>query len=158
MTDLPDGPFQEIENRFNELETEMARPEIAADYSKLEKLLIERARLEPIVLRYREYLKLLDDFSKSAELLSTTKEDDMVELIEQEISDIKVRLTDLVAALKIDLIPKDPRDSKDVFVEIRAGTGGDEAGLFAGDLFRICLLYTSPSPRDLSTSRMPSSA
>lgn len=141
MTDLPDGPFQEIENRFNELETEMARPEIAADYSKLEKLLIERARLEPIVLRYREYLKLLDDFSKSAELLSTTKEDDMVELIEQEIGDIKVRLTDLVAALKIDLIPKDPRDSKDVFVEIRAGTGGDEAGLFAGDLFRMYSRY-----------------
>ena len=141
MTDLPDGPFQEIVNKFNNIEMEMARPEIAAEYSKLEGLVKERARLEPVVLRYQEYLKLTEDFSQSSELLSTTKEHDMIELIEQEIGDIKKRLDELIQALKVDLIPKDPRDSRDVFVEIRAGTGGDEAGLFAGDLFRMYSRY-----------------
>ena len=140
--DIPLRPLEDLEKRFEEINAKIVQPEIVSEYSQLEKFLKERSKLEPIVLRFRELKNKKLDLDESNELLRSNNDSDMTQLIQDEISEITASINILSDQLKLDLIPKDPRDEKDVFVEIRAGTGGDEAGLFAGDLFRMYSRYS----------------
>ncbi len=129
-----------IEARYQELTQAMATPEVATDYIKLAEYGQERAELEPIVLRYREYEDVLEQIEGARELLDE-EDSEMVELAQNELSELEPRAERLAEQLRRMLIPKDPRDEKNVIVEIRAGAGGDEAGLFAADLARMYMRY-----------------
>jgi len=144
-----------IEQRFDELTAGMASPEVATDYTKLAQYGQERAELEPTVLAYQEYKKILDDIEEATELLAEDDEE-LVEMAKAELAELEPQRDALVERLKFLLLPKDPRDDKNVIIEIRAGAGGDEAGLFAADLNRM---YTHYAERNgwkteiLSTNR-----
>ena len=126
------------EERFTALEQEMAAsPE---DYQRVAQLAQERAELEPVVTAFREYSALQDQLAE-AETLREGTDPEMRELAEQEIEEIQPKLVELEAKLKEMLIPRDPRDLRNVIMEIRAGTGGDEAGIFAADLYRMYSRY-----------------
>ncbi|MFO7741247.1 MAG: peptide chain release factor 1 [Anaerolineae bacterium] len=132
----------QIEERYEELMQLMARPEVAQDHQRVAELAKERSDLEEVVTVYREFKATADELEDTAELL---EEDDigpeLRELAEMEVLDLEERQEGLRHELRRLLIPKDPRDAKDVIVEIRAGTGGDEAGLFAADLYRMYTRY-----------------
>ncbi|MGH2619602.1 MAG: peptide chain release factor 1, partial [Anaerolineales bacterium] len=127
-----------LEERFQALEQQMAAA--ASDYQRLAELARERAELEPMVTAFREYRDLSDRLSQ-AQGFSGGEDPELRELALQEIQEIQPRLDGLESRLKDMLLPRDPRDRRGVIVEIRAGTGGDEAGLFAADLFRMYLRY-----------------
>jgi len=129
-----------IEERYEELTRAMATPEVATDYQKLAEYGQERAELEPVVLRYREYKGVEERIEEARELLDE-QDSEIVELAQSELDDLTPRAEALAEQLKVMLIPKDPRDAKNVIVEIRAGAGGDEAGLFAADLARMYMRY-----------------
>ena len=97
----------------------------------------EHAEIEPIVMKYREYKKYLEELEGAKEMLQEKLDDDMNELVKEEIKELEENIASIEEELKVLLIPKDPNDHKNVIVEIRAGAGGDEAALFAGDLFRM---------------------
>ena len=125
-----------IEARFEELNRMMA--EGAGDFSKIADLARERAESEPIVNAYREYQGVLRDLAGARELLSDPA---MGEMAADEIRTLEGRQAELEAQLKLLLVPRDPRDEKSVIFEIRAGTGGEEAGIFAADLYRMYTRY-----------------
>ncbi len=127
-----------IETRFEALEQEMA--EAAQDYQRLAELAQERSDLEPIVTAYRRYRRVADRLEQ-ARGLAPGQDPEMDELVEQEIAELEPQLKSLEAELRSLLLPTDPRDRRDVIMEIRAGTGGDEAGLFAADLYRMYARY-----------------
>ena len=129
-----------IEERYQELTQAMATPEVSTDYVKLAECGQERAELEPIVLRYREYEDVLGQIEGARELLHE-EDSEIVELAQSELSELEPRAERLAEQLRHMLIPKDPRDAKNVIMEIRAGAGGDEAGLFAADLARMYMRY-----------------
>ena len=131
----------EVENRHIELEAAMGDPAIAADYEKVAQLAKERASLQGIVDAFREYRKLAEELEGARELLQAADDADMRELAGEEVSELEAGTADLLERLRLMLLPKDPRDSKNVIVEIRAGAGGDEAGIFAGDLLRLYMRY-----------------
>ncbi len=127
-----------LEERFQSLEQQMA--EAASDYQRVAELARERAELEPLVSAFREYHGLSDQLSQ-AQTFSEGDDPELRELALQEIREIQPRLGGLESRLKEMLLPRDPRDRRDVIMEIRAGTGGDEAGLFAADLLRMYLRF-----------------
>jgi peptide chain release factor 1 len=132
--------LEATEQRFDDLTAEMARPEISGDYEKLQALAKERAAIEEVVSLYRDWKatgKALDD----ARALANDNDAEMAALGREEVESLTSRRADLEQSLKRALVPKDPRDERDVIVEIRAGTGGDEAALFAADLFRMYSRY-----------------
>jgi peptide chain release factor 1 len=129
-----------IEERFNELTEAMARPEIASDHVKLSEYARERSELEPFVTRYQEYKNATAQIEETRDLLDE-EDPEMVALAEAELDTLESRAEALSAELQQMLLPKDPRDDKNVIIEIRAGAGGDEAGLFAADLARIYMRY-----------------
>jgi peptide chain release factor 1 len=126
-----------IEARYNEIEVMMGDPEIASDYEQVAKLNKERSDLQEIVDAYRHYSKQAADLQGARELLKETDDSEMREMAAMEIEELEASTEQLFEAMKIMLLPKDPRDGKNAIVEIRAGAGGDEAGLFAGDLLRM---------------------
>lgn len=132
----------EIEERYEELTRLMAQPEVAQDHQRVAELAKERSDLEDVVTIYREFKAVSHELEDTVELL---EEDDIGpdfrELAEAEIVDLEQKREKLSQELRRLLIPKDPRDVKDVIVEIRAGAGGDEAGLFAADLYRMYTRY-----------------
>ncbi len=130
-----------IEARYEELNTLIADPKIATDYQLVARYAQERAELEPIVAAYREYRSVLQELEEARELLEEESDPEMRGLAEVEIEELSRRRTELEAELKRLLLPKDPRDERNVIVEIRAGAGGDEAGLFAADLYRMYTRY-----------------
>jgi peptide chain release factor 1 len=127
-----------LEERFQALEQQMA--EAASDYQRVAELARERAELEPMVTAFREHRDLSDQVSQ-AKSFSEGEDPELRELALQEIQEIQPRIDGLESRLKEMLMPRDPRDRRDVIMEIRAGTGGDEAGLFAADLLRMYLRY-----------------
>ena len=127
-----------LEERFQALEQQMA--EAGSDYQRLAGLGRERAELEPMVTAFREYRDLTDRLSQ-AQSFGEGEDPELRELALQEVQEIQPRLAGLESRLKEMLMPRDPRDRRDVIMEIRAGTGGDEAGLFAADLLRMYLRY-----------------
>ncbi len=131
----------EVENRFIELEGMLGDPDIATDYEKVAELAKERASLSDIVDAYRRYRRQAQELEEAQELLREAEDAELRELAGEEIAELEASNAELLEALRLMLLPKDPRDSKNVIVEIRAGAGGDEAGIFAGDLLRMYTRY-----------------
>jgi peptide chain release factor 1 len=133
--------LEKIAKRFEELTQQMASPEVLADPRQLQALAKERAAIEDIATRFADYKALSKSLEDTQGMLSDGLDEEMAELAREEIKTLQDKKTGLLEALKLDLIPKDPNDEKDVIMEIRAGTGGDEAALFAADLFRMYTRY-----------------
>ncbi len=132
----------QIEERYEELAQLMAKPEVAQDHQRVAELAKERSDLEDVVTVYREFKATSDELEDTVGLLEEEEiGPELRELAEMEIVDLEERREELRLELRRLLIPKDPRDVKDVIVEIRAGAGGDEAGLFAADLYRMYTRY-----------------
>ncbi len=130
-----------VEEKADTINRELSSPEIFSDQNRYRSLSKEQAELRPIVERIAEYRKIIDELGQAEELLREETDEDMRELARSEAEDLKSRLPDLERELRVLLLPKDPRDRRDVILEIRAGTGGDEAALFAADLFRMYTRY-----------------
>ena len=128
-----------IENRYDEINRLLI--DVGTDYQRAAELSIERAELEPLVTVARQYRQTLEQLEDARSLLSDSDDEDMRLLAEAEITELEPEITRLEQELKNLLLPTDPRDSRNVIVEIRAGTGGDEAALFAADLFRLYSRY-----------------
>jgi peptide chain release factor 1 len=134
--------LDEVEKRYDELTRKISDPEVISRQEEWRKLTKEHASLEEIVTCYREYKKVAAEINENRELLKENSGDsEMEELIKSEIATLEDKYANLAEKLKIMLLPKDPNDEKDVIMEIRAGTGGEEAALFAGDLFRMYNRY-----------------
>lgn len=129
--------LEAIRLRFEEVGQLIIQPEVASDMKEFTKLNKEFKDLEKIVVVYKEYKDVIDNISSSKEILKTEKDEEFREMAKMELDELTPRQAELEDKLKYMLIPKDPDDSKDVIVEIRAGAGGDEAGIFAGDLYRM---------------------
>ncbi|HLV44905.1 MAG TPA: peptide chain release factor 1 [Aggregatilineales bacterium] len=129
-----------IAARYEEIERLMGDPEIAADYEQVAEYAQERANLEPIVKGFYEYRQIEDEIGE-AEALLDSEDAEMRELAQEELARLRARRDELDEELRLMLLPRDPRDAKNVILEIRAGTGGDEAALFAADLWRMYLRY-----------------
>jgi peptide chain release factor 1 len=130
-----------VEARYEELTRLMADPAVAQDYERVAEYAKERADLEEIVDVYRDYKGTAEELAETQTLLTDDADPELRELAEAEVAKLQARLDELEIQLHQLLIPKDPRDAKDVIVEIRAGAGGDEAGLFAADLHRMYTRY-----------------
>jgi peptide chain release factor 1 len=129
-----------VENRYDELMTRLGTVEVQSDAAEYRKAAKTLSELEPLVQKYREYKVVEENIAGTTELAKGS-DPDMRALAEEELPSLLAQRESLLAELKILLIPKDPNDEKNVIVEIRAGTGGDEAGLFAADLFRMYSRY-----------------
>jgi len=131
----------QLENRFGEIELEMASPDTVSNVKRLQELAQERASIDDIVSLYRQY-KQADKQLQDARFMTENEPDEELRLMaKQEIFPLESTIEQLLQDLKKALLPRDPNDSRNVIMEIRAGTGGDEAGIFAGDLFRMYARY-----------------
>ena len=130
-----------IQKRYDELGQLIAQPEIAADLKQLQDLSKERASLEDIVSLHQQYTDTCKELAEAETLLETSTEAEMTTLIKEEINKLIQGQNDILQKIKLAFLPKDPNDEKDVIVEIRAGAGGEEASLFAADLFRMYSRY-----------------
>jgi peptide chain release factor 1 len=128
-----------IEERYEELTQQLM--EIGSDYQRAAELNKERSDLETLVEKAREYRSVLKRLEEAKAMLESEKDKELLELAELEISELEEQIPEIEKQLKSMLVPKDPRDDRNVIVEVRAGTGGDEAALFAADLFRMYSLY-----------------
>lgn len=133
--------LESIKDRWKEVSQLIVDPEIIADMNRYVKLNKEYSDLSEIVEAYKEYQDILNNIKSSEELLSTEKDEEFREMAKMELEDLKSRKEPLESKIKYMLIPKDPEDDKNVIVEIRAGAGGDEASIFAGDLYRMYTKY-----------------
>ncbi len=127
--------------RFEELLNELGEPGVTDDPAHFQKLMKEQSDLQPIVDAYKEYKKNKETIEDSLSMLESEKDEEMREMLKEELSDAKKRVEELEHELKILLLPKDPNDSKNVIVEIRGGAGGDEAALFAAEIYRMYVKY-----------------
>ena len=127
--------------RYEEIEEYLARPEVAADFERVQELAKERASLEELVEISREHQKLAGERESLEQLLHEDADPELVRMAREELEPVIERLDQLRGKLKLALLPKDPNDGRSVIVEIRAGTGGAEAGLFASDLYRAYSRY-----------------
>ena len=123
--------------RYEELLEELNSPDVAMDQNRFRKLMKEQADLTPLVDAYKEYKKANQDVEDSLALLEEESDEEMRDMAKEELADAKKRIEEMEQQLKILLLPKDPNDDKNVMVEIRAGAGGDEAALFASELYRM---------------------
>ncbi|WP_258100056.1 peptide chain release factor 1 [Marinoscillum pacificum] len=135
--------LEAIKKRFEEVSQLIVQPDIIADMDNYAKLNKEYRDLEKIVNKYNEYLLVTGNIKNAKEVLETEKDEEFREMAKMELSDLEPKEEELHEELKFMLIPKDPNDSKNVILEIRAGTGGDEAAIFAGDLFKMYQNYAS---------------
>ena len=133
--------LERVEKRYQELNRQIAMPEVASDLKQLQTLAQERASLESLVTKYRQYKATSKSLEETRTMLSGGLDEDMVTLVKQEIESLESQLDHLAQELKLALLPKDANDERDIIMEIRAGAGGDEAGLFAADLFRMYSRY-----------------
>ena len=130
--------LEQLAQRLIEVDAMLAEPEIASDMDRFRKMSRERAELEPVVTVFNQYVATENDIQAARDMLG---EPDMKAMAQEEIETGEAALEQLAADLQILLLPKDPDDTRSVFLEIRAGTGGDESALFAGDLFRMYTRY-----------------
>jgi peptide chain release factor 1 len=133
--------LEAIKRRFEEVGQTIVQPDAMADMKKYSRLSKEYKDLEKIVLKYNEYLNVISNIDSAKKLLETEKDPEFREMAKAELEDLYATREKQEEELKKLMIPKDPNDSKNVILEIRAGTGGDEAALFAGDLFRMYQRY-----------------
>jgi len=130
-----------IQKRYDEVSQLLARADVATDPRRLQELSKEKADLEDIVGTYQQYKNKDKELAELEALIDSHAEAEMTALVKEEVSKLKQQQADLISRLKLSLIPKDPASDRDVIVEIRAGAGGGEAGLFAADLFRMYSRY-----------------
>ena len=136
--------FDKLEDlliRFEEIMGELHEPTVTNNQERFRKLMKEQSDLTPIVDAYTEYKKCKQDIEDSLSMLEEEKDEEMREMIKETLNDSKKRVEELEQELKILLLPKDPNDDKNVIVEIRAGAGGDEAALFAAEIYRMYVKY-----------------
>jgi peptide chain release factor 1 len=129
--------LESINERFNEVSQQITMPEVVSDMTKYKRLSKEYKDLEKIVIQFKAYKNLLSNINGAKEIIATEKDEEMRDLAKEELDLLLPQKEEIEEVLKEMLIPKDPNDSKNVILEIRAGTGGDEASIFAGDLFRM---------------------
>ncbi|MCI0440108.1 MAG: peptide chain release factor 1 [Chloroflexi bacterium] len=130
-----------VEQRYEEIERLLANPEVSADYSRIESLVREQASVRVLVELAREYRQVMAELENVRAMARDESDPELAELAREEVSQLEERLERVESDLRRELVPKDPNDDKDVIVEIRAGTGGEEAGLFAAELFRMYQRY-----------------
>ena len=136
--------FDKLEDllvRLEEILSELNEPGVANDPARFQKLMKEQSELQPIVDAYKEYKACQQTVEESLMMLDEESDEEMREMLKEELADAKSRIEELETELKILLLPKDPNDSKHVIVEIRAGAGGDEAALFAAEIYRMYVKY-----------------
>ncbi|MBP5772711.1 MAG: peptide chain release factor 1 [Eubacterium sp.] len=133
--------LEAIVERFNEINEQLTDPDVVNDQNKYRKLMKEQSDLEPIVEAYEEYKKCKETIEESLMILDEESDDDIKDLAKEEMNEAKERQAQLEDELKILLLPKDENDDKNVVVEIRGGAGGDEAALFAAELYRMYCMY-----------------
>jgi peptide chain release factor 1 len=133
--------LEKIEKRYLEIDEKLARQEVATDIKQVHELARERAGIQDMVQKYRQYKKAVKELEDLKVMNAAGSDDDMAALIKQETAVLQEKLDKLTEELKFALIPKDPNEEKDIIVEIRAGTGGNEAALFAADLYRMYSRY-----------------
>ncbi|GAB3641764.1 peptide chain release factor 1 [Spirosoma arcticum] len=129
--------LEAIRERFDEVAQQIVQPEAVSDQKRFMKLSKEYKDLEKIVLQYRAYTQLLEEIDNAKQVIATEKDEDFREMAKGELDELLPRRDALEEKLKEMLMPKDPNDSKNVILEVRGGTGGDEAAIFAGDIFRM---------------------
>ena len=167
--------LETLAERYEEVQAMLSDPEVIGDQNRFRALSKEYSELEDVVKAFASYQQAQDDVATAEEMLKDS-DPDMREMAQEEYKEAKAAIVALEDELQILMLPKDPKDNNNVYLEVRAGTGGDEAAIFAGDLFRmysryaetqkwkvevvstnegehggykeVCLLYTSPSPRD----------
>ena len=136
--------FDKLEDllvRLEEILSELNEPGVANDPARFQKLMKEQSELQPIVDAYKEYKACQQTVEESLMMMDEESDEEMREMLKEELADAKSRIEELETELKILLLPKDPNDSKNVIVEIRAGAGGDEAALFAAEIYRMYVKY-----------------
>jgi len=130
-----------VEGKYEELTMRISDPSVIADQENWQKLVKEHSDLEAIVMRYREFRGLKEELDANMEMLQSEDDQEMREMINEDVRKIKAQLETIESELQIMLLPKDPNDDKNVFVEIRGGAGGDEAALFSHSLYRMYTKY-----------------
>ena len=126
-----------LQDKYKKLEQQLADPEVIGDMKKFVQLNKDYKELQPIIAAGLEYKRLVDELAQAKDILMNEKDEDLKEMAREEVADIEPKLPEMEQNIKLLLIPADPDDSKNAMVEIRGGTGGDEAAIFAGDLFRM---------------------
>ena len=130
-----------LEQKYEELSIKISDPEVMSNQKEWQRLCKDHSELEVITLKYREYKKVLEEIEYNKEVIHQEEDKEFRELAQEELRELQSQKSSIENELKILLLPKDPNDEKNVFVEIRAGTGGDEAALFAANLFRMYSKY-----------------
>ncbi len=133
--------LEDLVSRFEEIMKELNEPDVANNQDRFRRLMKEQSNLTPIVEAYKEYKKCRQDMEDSLAMLEEENEEEMREMLKEELADAKKGVLELEQKLKILLLPRDPNDDKNVIVEIRAGAGGDEAALFAAEVYRMYVHY-----------------
>ena len=133
--------LEDLLHRYEEIMNELNEPDVTANQERFRALMKEQSDLTPLVEAYREYKKAKQDEEDSLAMLEEESDEEMRELLKEEHGDAKKRIEELEQELKILLLPKDPNDDKNVIVEIRAGASGDEAALFAAEMYRLYVKY-----------------
>jgi peptide chain release factor 1 len=133
--------LQSVEQTFNELTRRMGDPDVATDHGEFQRIAKVRASLEETVITYESFRKAEQDFVESQQILKESDDPELKEMAAMEVDELSTTLTELEKKLQILLLPQDPNDDKNIMLEIRAGTGGDEAGIWAGDLVRLYTRY-----------------
>jgi peptide chain release factor 1 len=131
-----------LENKYDELSGQLGAPEVLADQQRYTRVARQHRELEEVVAKYREYKSITQGLRETREMLETEEDAELVSLARAELAELEERLESVNAALKVLLLPKDPNDEKNVILEIRAGTGGDEATLFAAEIMRMYIRYS----------------
>jgi peptide chain release factor 1 len=133
--------LETLKNRWEEIGEQMSDPAAMSDMKRFVKLNKDYKELEPVVKAYKEYKNLLGNIENAKEILSNEKDPEFRQMAKEELEELQPKLKEMEEEIRLLLIPKDPQDSKNAVMEIRAGTGGDEASIFAGDLFRMYQKY-----------------
>jgi peptide chain release factor 1 len=133
--------LEDTVNRYEDITAELGNPDVVNDQNRFRKLMKEQSSLAPLIATYTEYKNCKQTIEDSLQLLDEESNEELKELAKEELNEAKKRVEELENEIKILLLPKDPNDDKDIIVEIRAGAGGDEAALFAAELFRMYTHY-----------------
>ena len=133
--------LEDTVNRYEDITAELGNPDVVIDQNRFRKLMKEQSSLAPLIATYTEYKNCKQTIEDSLQLLDEESDEELKELAKEELNEAKKRVEELENEIKILLLPKDPNDDKDIIVEIRAGAGGDEAALFAAELFRMYTHY-----------------
>ncbi len=150
--------IEEVKQRFKDIESLISSPDIIANQKRYVKLNKEYKDLSPLIIAFDKYTDVVSNITTSKEMLVEEKDDEMREMAKEELDDLEKEEKSIEDEIKLLLLPKDPEDDKNAILEIRAGTGGDEAGIFAGDLYRMYVKYCESMKWKIELSRFTESS